>query len=84
MEDRMKQTMNGNAMSSRPIQRVLRHKHSRQYFTGNGWTDRLEEARFLRDSLEAAELCAQCELSGVEMVLRLQGAVSDLYCVEFT
>ena len=66
----------------RPIRRVVRHKHSRQYFTGSGWTENLEEARFFQDSLEAAHTCAHCGLSGVEMVLRLEGGMSDLYCTE--
>ena len=66
----------------RPIRRVLRHKHSREYFTGCGWTMDLEEARTFQNSLEAAHASAQCGLSEVELVLRIKGGMADLYCTE--
>ncbi len=66
----------------RPIRRVVRHKHSREYFTGSGWSKNVDEARLFQDSLEAAHTCAHCGLSGVEMVLQLEGGNSDLYCTE--
>ncbi len=66
----------------RPIQRVLRHKRSREYFTGDGWTGNLEHARTFQDSLEAAQTCIRCGLSEVEMVLRVKGGTADLYCTE--
>jgi hypothetical protein len=72
-----------NSKKERPIRRVLRRKRSQEYFTGSGWTENLEEARFFRDSLEAAQMCAHCGLSEVEMVLRVKGGTSDLYCTEF-
>ncbi len=65
-----------------PVRRLLRRKESQEYFTGNGWTSNLEEARSFQDSLEAAAICAQCGLLQVEMVLRVKGATSDLYCTE--
>ncbi len=65
-----------------PILRVLRRKRSQEYYTGAGWSQKLEEARTFRDSLEAAQACAHCGLSDVEMVLRIRGASADLYCAE--
>ena len=41
-------------LKERPIQRVLRHKHSMEYLSRNGWTRNVEEARTFQDSLEAA------------------------------
>ncbi len=71
-----------NEKRERPIRRVLRHKHSRAYFTGTGWTEDLEAARTFQNSLEAAHVSAQCGLSEVEIVLRIKGGVADLYCTE--
>ncbi len=65
-----------------PVRRVLRHKSSREYFTGSGWTDDLEAARSFQDSLEAAQTCVDCGLTGVEIVLRLKGGAADLFCTE--
>ncbi len=66
----------------RPIRRVLRHKSSREYFTGSGWTQDPEAARSFQDSLEAVQTCVQWGLTGVEIVLRLQGGTADLFCTE--
>ncbi len=66
----------------RPIRRVLRHKLSKQYCTGSGWTQDLEQARLFRDSLEAVQFCLDCSLAEVELVLRLKGGIADLYCRE--
>jgi hypothetical protein len=69
--------------TERSIQRVLRRKHSQEYFTDSGWTMDLEAARTFPDSLEAALTCARCRLSEMEMVLRIKGGTADLYCIEF-
>lgn len=74
--------LSNNHRPHRPVQRVLRRKHSQEYFTGTGWTHNLEEARFFQDCLEAAQTCAHCGLSEVEMVLRVKDGTSDLYCTE--
>ncbi len=68
--------------AERPILRMLRRKHSQEYFTGGGWSPNLEEARTFQDSLEAAQTCAHWRLSDVEMVLRIKGGSADLYCTE--
>jgi hypothetical protein len=63
----------------RPIRRVLRRRNSQEYFTGNGWTNNPDEARVFADSLEAAQLCANCGLVDMEIALRIVGASSDLF-----
>lgn len=75
--------ISNNNQWERPVRRVLRRKCSQEYFTGKGWTHDLEEARNFRDSLEAAQTCAHCGLLNVEVVLRLKGGASDLYCLEW-
>jgi len=66
----------------RAIRRLLRRKQSQEYFTGNGWTRDPEEARSFADSLEAAQTCVQWGLGDMEMVLRVAGGSSDLFCTE--
>ncbi len=72
---------NENA-KARPIRRLLRRRHSQEYFTGTGWTEDLEKARTFTDCLEAARTCAHCGLSQVELVLRVIGGSADLYSTE--
>jgi hypothetical protein len=66
-------------LKERPIQRLLRHKHSMEYLSWNGWTKNAEEARTFQNSLEAARACAENALWEVEMVLRVKGGNEDLY-----
>jgi hypothetical protein len=66
-------------LKDRPIQRLLRHKHSMEYLSWNGWTKDVEEARTFQDSLEAARACAENALWEVEMVLRVKGGNKELY-----
>jgi hypothetical protein len=67
---------------ARAIRRLLRHKHSQEYFTESGWTNDPEAARSFADSLEAAQTCVQRGLGDMEMVLRVAGGSSDLFCTE--
>ena len=71
--------MDKNNLKDRPIRRLLRHKHSMEYLSWNGWTKDVEEARTFPDSLEAARACAENALWEVEMVLRVKGGNKDLY-----
>ncbi len=66
----------------RAIRRLLRRKHSKEYFTGHGWSWDAEHAKTFEDSLSAAQTCADWKLSEVEIVLRLRNGASDLFCVE--
>src|SRR5262249_15854158 len=66
----------------RAIRRLLRSRHSQEYFTGNGWTKDPEKAQSFSDSLEAAQTCVQWGLGDMEMVLRVAGVASDLFCTE--
>ncbi len=68
----------------RPIRRVLRRKHSGEYFTGTGWSLNFEEARTYPDSVSAAQSCVHHCLSQVELVLRLHGGTADLYRTELS
>ena len=68
-------------MRETPIQRVLRHRQSREYFKGDGWTANAEEAACFSDSLEAVKACVQHGLTDVELALRVQGGASDVFCI---
>ena len=65
------------------IRRLLRQKQSQEYFAGTRWTPDPEAAWTFADSVEAAQTCALWSLSDVEMVLRVAGGSSDLFCTEF-
>jgi len=66
----------------RAIRRLLRRRNSQEYFSGNGWTKNPDEAKSFADSLEAAQTCVQWGLWDMEMVLRVVGSNSDLFCTE--
>ena len=74
--------MTRESKGERAIRRLLRSRHSREYFTGNGWTKDPEKAKSFADSLEAAQTCVQWGLGDMEMVLRVAGGSSDLFCTE--
>jgi hypothetical protein len=64
------------------IRRLLRRKHSKEYFTGERWTTNISEAKTFEDSLQAARTCAECGLREVEIVLRFNDTSADLFCAE--
>ncbi len=65
---------------SNRIERVLRRCRSREYFTGDGWTENPKEARILSDVVEAAVICAQHGLNDVELAIRFQAGTCDVFC----
>lgn len=65
---------------SKNIRRLLRRKHSGEYFTGAGWTKDVEKACVFQDSLEAARMCSAHALDDVELVLRMADGKVDLFC----
>lgn len=68
---------------NRAIRRLLRRRNSQEYFTGSGWTHDPEKARSFADSVEAAETRVHWGLADIEMVLRVAGGSSDLFCTDF-
>ncbi len=64
------------------IKRVLRHRNSREYFKEGGWTTNPEEAKSFADIVEAAETCAQHGLNDVELALRYESGVGDVFCTK--
>ena len=69
-------------ISERPIRRMLRRKESQDYFTGDGWTGNIDEAKTFSDALEAVQTCLRWRLENVEIVLRVNGASHDLFCTD--
>ena len=64
---------------ARPVKRLLRRCDTREYFKEDGWTDNPEEAKSFSDVVEVAEVCAQRGLSGVEMILRIDGGATEVF-----
>jgi hypothetical protein len=62
------------------VRRRLRRQNTRQYFKEDGWTENPEEAKCFSDALEAAETCARCGLSDVELALQMGSPASELFC----
>jgi hypothetical protein len=70
---------NGNGNGNGQIKRVLRHRHSREYFKDGGWTNNPDEADSFSDVVEAAQTCARYRLNGVELALRFETGC-DVFC----
>jgi hypothetical protein len=64
------------------MRRLLRRKHSQEYFTGDGWSLNPELGKAFEDSVEVARACVNWNLTGVEIVLRLQNGAADVFCTE--
>ncbi len=62
------------------IKRLLRRRASQQYFKDGEWTNNPEEARSFSDVVEVAQICAQYDLSDVELAVRYDKAGCDLFC----
>ncbi len=67
-------------LQDRTIKRFLRHRKSREYFKRGAWTANPEEADTFADVVEAAEVCAQYNLSDVELALRYRTGAADIFC----
>ncbi len=67
-------------LADRSIKRFLRHRQSREYFKHGGWTNDPAEADTFRDIVEAAQVCAQYQLDNVELALRYEAGVGDIFC----
>jgi len=63
----------------RPVRRLLRRCDTQEYFKEDGWTPNPEEAKSFVDVVEVAEVCAQRGLSGVEMILRIDGGATEVF-----
>lgn len=72
---------NSIAKDPRGVKRLLRREGSQEYFKQNGWTVNVEEALTFSDSVEAAETCVRCDLRHVELVLRMETAECDVFCI---
>ena len=64
---------------ARPVRRLLRRCDTREYYKEDGWTANPDEAKWFSDVVEVAEVCAQHGLSGVEMILRLEGGATEVF-----
>jgi hypothetical protein len=63
-----------------PVIRVLRCRMTHRYFTGDGWCENPEHAETFPDQIGAARACASHKLENIELVLRVEGSQTDLFC----
>jgi hypothetical protein len=66
-------------VEEKPIKRLLRRKHSDEYFQEGGWTKNPNQATSFGDVVEVAEVCARYGLTNVEMALRFEMAAEDVF-----
>ena len=62
------------------VKRLLRNRVSQEYFRDGRWTNNPEEADSFSDVVEAAQICTQHGLTGVELALRLDAKACDVFC----
>jgi hypothetical protein len=65
---------------SYPVVRMLRCRATRRYFTGEGWSENADYAQLFQDEFGAVRACVSCELDNVELVLRVDGSQTDIFC----
>jgi hypothetical protein len=63
-----------------PVKRLLRNRQSLKYFKADGWTENAAEALAFDDALDAAQVCARCELKDIDLVLRIEETTCDVFC----
>ena len=61
------------------MRRLLRRYDTQEYFKEDGWTSNPDEAKCFGDVVEVAEVCARRGLSGVEMILRIEGGATEVF-----
>ena len=67
-------------LHERAVCRFVRCRKTRRYFKPGGWTDDPSQALAFADEIEAVRACVQHGLNNVELVLRVPGGLSDLFC----
>jgi hypothetical protein len=62
--------------------RILRCRATRRYFTGEGWSENPDSAQLFPDEFGAVRACVSSHLDNVELVLRVDGSQTDLFCTQ--
>ena len=63
-----------------PVVRLIRCRETYRYFTGNGWSDNADHAEIYVEQIDAVRACVFHKLENIELVLRLHGSQTDLFC----
>jgi hypothetical protein len=61
------------------VNRLLRCRKTRRYFSGEGWTSELTQAKNFPSQFDAIRACLEHRLLDVDLVLRAPGAEFDLF-----
>ena len=67
---------------SHPVVRLLRCRNTRRYFTGEGWSEDPEFAQLFPYEFGAVRACVSNQLDNVELVLRVGGSQTDIFCTQ--
>jgi hypothetical protein len=64
------------------VVRLLRCSKTQRYLAPEGWTEDHKKALTFRDEIDAARVCFDRGLEGIELVIRAPGASTDLFCTQ--
>jgi hypothetical protein len=64
-----------------PVIRVLRSQKTRRYFAWDGWSDDPDEAKNFEYGIDAVQDCVSNHLEEIDLVLRVRGGQTDLFCI---
>ncbi len=71
-----------SSFQEQAVKRLLRHKDTAQYFSGDGWTEDPSQAQTFCDVVEAAATCNRFKLTNVELALRVEPGACDVFCTQ--
>lgn len=60
--------------------RVLRCQKTRRFFSKSGWSEDTNQAEIFADEIDAVRACVAHNLDGIELVIRVDGSHTDLFC----
>ncbi len=67
-------------LQKQTVCRLVRCRQTGRYFKQGGWTDDPSQALTFADEIEAVRACVRHGLNNVELVFRVPGGLSDLFC----
>jgi hypothetical protein len=71
--------MTNTDLQRQAVNRLLRCRQTKRYFTGNGWSEDPSHAKPFRDEIDAVRTCVSNDLNNIELVIRLSGSSADLF-----
>lgn len=63
-----------------PVIRLLRCQKTLRFFSRTGWSHDARQAEVFADEIEAVRACVANQLEDIELVIRVEGSHTDLFC----